>query len=404
MQKILYISGTVGLGHIVRDLAIARELRHIDPDLEICWLGSPTVNQVIREAGEKLHPDAGKWAEENIAMEKASSKNKYHVNLVRHTFGDLKNRDNNVQVFKEVTTNETFDLVIGDEAYEIHIEILKHPNVKRAPFVFVADFVGMDSMSKNPLEKLGVYFLNRIWAKDYRRKIRVSDLLLFVGEEEDIPDKKLGFLLPNRREYARDRNAQFIGYVLPFQPAQLADPETMKKKLGYPPAPLVICSIGGTSVGQELIHLCGRAYSIVKEEIPDLHLTMVCGPRLSSKSLSLQAGIDVREYVPNLYEHFAACDLAVVQGGGTSTLELTALRRPFIFFPLEGHSEQQIHVAARLDRQKAGVKLLFPQTTPEILAETIVRNIGQKVIWPQIRTDGAQRAAQLIHELLMKQK
>ena len=404
MQRILYISGAVGLGHVIRDLAIAHELRRIDPNLDITWLGSPTVNQVFREAGEKLHPEAGKWADETAEMEKVSAKEKYHVNLIWETVAVLKGRDRNVGVFKEATNREAFDLVIGDEAYEIHRGILKDPKIKKAPFVYIQDFIGMDSMSKNPLEKLGTYICNREWAKDYGRKNPVEDLLLFVGEEEDLPDKKFGFLLPNRREYARDRSAKFIGYILPFQPTQVADSEAVKKKLGYAPVPLVICSIGGTSVGQELLNLCGRTYSIVKERVPDLHLTIVCGPRLSSKSFSFQAGIEVREYVPNLYEHFAACDLAVVQGGGTSTLELTALRRPFIFFPLEGHSEQQIHVAARLARQKAGIKLLFSQTTPEILAETIVRNIGQKVTWPLIRTDGAQRAAGLIHELLMKQK
>ncbi len=37
MQKILYISGAVGLGHITRDLAIARQLRRRDPDLDITW-------------------------------------------------------------------------------------------------------------------------------------------------------------------------------------------------------------------------------------------------------------------------------------------------------------------------------------------------------------------------------
>ena len=58
--------------------------------------------------------------------------------------------------------------------------------------------------------------------------------------------------------------------------------------------------------------------------------------------------------MPRLYEHFAACDVAVVQGGGTSTLELTALRPPFVYFPLEGHAEQTLVVAKRLARQGAG--------------------------------------------------
>jgi UDP:flavonoid glycosyltransferase YjiC (YdhE family) len=68
-------------------------------------------------------------------------------------------------------------------------------------------------------------------------------------------------------------------------------------------------------------------------------MVIVCGPRIDPASVRAPAGVDVRGYVPRLYEHFAACDAAVVQGGGTTTLELTALRRPFIYLPLENHFE-----------------------------------------------------------------
>lgn len=56
--------------------------------------------------------------------------------------------------------------------------------------------------------------------------------------------------------------------------------------------------------------------------------------------------MEVRGYVDRLYEHFAVSDLAVVQAGGTTTLELTALRRPFLYFPVEEHFEQRVHVAS----------------------------------------------------------
>ena len=62
-------------------------------------------------------------------------------------------------------------------------------------------------------------------------------------------------------------------------------------------------------------------------------------------------------YVPNLYRHLAACDLAVVQGGLTTTMELTASRRPFLYFPLRHHFEQNIHVRHRLDRYGAGRRM-----------------------------------------------
>jgi len=68
----------------------------------------------------------------------------------------------------------------------------------------------------------------------------------------------------------------------------------------------------------------------------------ICGPCISPDSFSVPRGIEIKQYIPRLYEHFAASDLAIVLGGATSTLELTALQRPFLYFPLEGHFEQDI--------------------------------------------------------------
>jgi UDP-N-acetylglucosamine:LPS N-acetylglucosamine transferase len=116
--------------------------------------------------------------------------------------------------------------------------------------------------------------------------------------------------------------------------------------------------------------------------------------------VNVQPGIDVKGYVPNVYEHFAASDLAVVQAGNTSTIELTALKKPFIYFPLKDHYEQRIHVSHRLRRHNAGVFMDYANTTPQSLADAIVQNLGKKVDYADIPIYGAQKAAQFISKLL----
>jgi predicted glycosyltransferase len=400
MIRILFISGSIGLGHVFRDLAIARELRRQRPGIEISWIACPPASRIIYEAGEKLLPEADLWANANLVAEKASSTKPFEMNVLRFVMASRTEWTNNVAVFKRVTERERFDLIIGDETYEIGAALKKHPEIKNAPFLIIYDFIGMEAMTANPLERLGVYMWNRIWSKGYKRASKTIDAVLFVGEPEDIPDKSMGFLLPNRRTWAAYRNVRYVGYILPFSSSELAEKAGCWKSLGSGVGPLVIAAIGGTGIGKDLLELCGRAFLLAKEEIPDLRLMLVCGPRLDPNSIVAPEGVEVRGYVPDLYRHFAACDLAIVQGGGAVTLELTALRRPFLYFPLEGHCEQMNHVAERLSRHGAGIPMLFSRTTPEALARQITANVGREATWSFVAVDGAEKSAEIICQLL----
>jgi UDP:flavonoid glycosyltransferase YjiC (YdhE family) len=396
-KKVLYISGSLGLGHIVRDLAIARELRRQIPEVKISWLAAHPANLLLKEAGEEILPEADLYADENIPAENAASG--FTLNLMQYLSKANKEWKENVNVFKQVTDRQQFDVIIGDETYEITIALKKKDVIIESPFVMIYDFLGCDAMTWNPIEKLYAYMWNWIWSGN---KIFAEDknLALFVGELENIPDKSFGFLLPNRRDYARTYY-EFIGYIFPFDAAEYSDKAKIREKLGYGDGPLVVCSIGGTSIGKDLLELCGKAYPIIKESVPDLRMVLVCGPRLSPESLEVPEEVEVRGYIPSLYEHFAASELAIVQGGGTSTLELTALGRPFLYFPLEGHSEQQIHVEGRLNRHQAGIKMVYSRTTPNSLAKQVISNLGKEVNYASIPSNGAEKAVQLIKKLLI---
>ena len=57
-------------------------------------------------------------------------------------------------------------------------------------------------------------------------------------------------------------------------------------------------------------------------------------------------------------------------------------------------------MAGRLARNRAGVKMTYSKTTPKSLAKVVISNIGKEVNYAIIPTDGAQKAAQLINQLL----
>jgi UDP-N-acetylglucosamine:LPS N-acetylglucosamine transferase len=94
------------------------------------------------------------------------------------------------------------------------------------------------------------------------------------------------------------------------------------------------------------------------------------------------------------------CDLAVVQGGLTTAMELTAARRPFLYFPLRHHFEQNYHVRHRLERYRAGRCMDYQTAGPSDIAAAIADEIGRDVDYLPVATDGAARAAALIAALL----
>src|SRR6185503_11584899 len=110
--------------------------------------------------------------------------------------------------------------------------------------------------------------------------------------------------------------------------------------------------------------------------------------------------LEVHGYVDRLYRHLSVCDLAVVQGGLTTTMELTALRRPFLYFPLHHHFEQQIHVTHRLERYGAGTRMDYTTATPESIGAAVALELNRPVAYHAVATDGARRAAAMIKDLV----
>jgi predicted glycosyltransferase len=159
-------------------------------------------------------------------------------------------------------------------------------------------------------------------------------------------------------------------------------------------------TVGGSGVGADLLRRVIAAYPEAKRGAPDLRMIVVAGPRIDPDSLPYLDGLEVLPYVHDLYRHLAACDLAVVQGGLTTAMELTAGGRPFLYFPLKHHFEQRIHVAHRLDRYGAGRRMEYDDSPPDAIAEAIVDELGRKVDYRPVETDGARRAAASIAELL----
>jgi pimeloyl-ACP methyl ester carboxylesterase/predicted glycosyltransferase len=394
-KRALYISSPIGLGHAQRDAAIADELRKLHPGLEIDWLAQDPVTAVLAARGERLHPASKYLASESGHIESESAGHNLHA------FQAIRRMDEillaNFMVFHDVVRDEDYDLWIGDEAWELDYYLHENPGQKRAAYAWLTDFVGWLPMpSGGDREAFLTADYNADMIEHIARFPHVRDRAIFVGDPDDVVPNAFGPDLPLIRDWTQ-QHYDFPGYITGFGPGQLAD----RQALGYRDDERVcLVTVGGSGVGGSLLRKVIAAYPEARDRVPGLRMIVVTGPRIDPASLPAHDGLEIRPYVHELYRHLAVCDLAVVQGGLSTTMELTASRRPFLYFPLRDHFEQNLHVRHRLERYRAGRCMDYDSTTPADIATAIASEIGRDVDYRAVATDGAARAAAMLASLL----
>jgi pimeloyl-ACP methyl ester carboxylesterase/predicted glycosyltransferase len=397
-KRALFVCSPIGLGHAQRDVAIARELRQLVPDLEIDWLAQHPVTAVLEGEGERVHPMSAELANESHHMESESAEHDLHCFQAWRRMDEILLA--NFMVFHDVVRDESYDLWIGDEAWELDYYLHENPEEKRAAYVWLTDFVGWLPMPDGgEREAFLTADYNAEMIEHIARFPRVRDRALYVGNADDVVSDSFGPDLPLIRDWT-EQHFDFAGYVTGFDPAAFADREKLRAELGYAPGEQVcLVTVGGSGVGGHLLRRVVDAFPEAKELVPELRMVVVAGPRIDPAAFPEADGLESHAYVHNLYRHLAACDLAVVQGGLTTAMELTANRRPFLYFPLSHHFEQSFHVRHRLERYGAGRAMDFETATPATIAQAIAEEIGREVDYAPVETDGAAKAAARIAEL-----
>ncbi len=399
-RRAIFVSSSIGLGHIQRDLAVARELRELVPDLEIHWWAQHPVTAVLQAAGEIIHPKSHLQALESAHWEEESSQHELHA------FYAFRRMDKilvaNFMLFHEAVQETPYDVWIGDESWEVDYFLHENPELKSVPYVFLTDVIGFLPVDPtgDPREAALCADYNAEMIEQRARYPWLRDRSLYIGEYDELPEASLGPGLPDVRDWARDWFAA-VGYVLSFDPLEYRDSQALRAKLGYGTGyPLLFTAVGGTAVGRNLLERVIEGFALLKEDVPDARMVMITGPRIASTDLPEAPGLEKRPYVHNLFEHLACADAAIVQGGLSTAMELVAVRRPFAYVPLRKHFEQQTYVSHRLRHYGVQDRLEYENLTPCRVGETLRRLIGAPVTYREVPRDGPRRAALEIAALL----
>jgi pimeloyl-ACP methyl ester carboxylesterase/UDP:flavonoid glycosyltransferase YjiC (YdhE family) len=404
-RRALWISSPIGLGHVQRDLAIARAARTRVPDLEIHWWAQPPVTDVLAEAGEIIHPASSEMTSESAHWESEATDHDLPAFYAFRRMDEIFCA--NYLLFDDVVRDTGYDLWVGDECWEIDYYLHENPERKIAPYVFMTDVIGfLPTHPADPREAELCADYNADSIEKRERFPHLRDLSMFIGSFDELPDLPFGPGLPGIRSWSR-KWFSTVPYVVPFNPAAYRDRGRLRRRLGYAQdQPLLVAAVGGTAVGTSLLELTCDAFARLRKQVPNARMMLVTGPRIDPRLLPDVEGMDKRGYVPNLFEHLACADAAVVQGGLSTTMELVAARRPFIYFPLRRHWEQQHFVTHRLAHYQAGLQMDYATTSSDDLATAMRAALAQNSTGPgyrQVPRHGATQAAAHITALLARQ-
>src|SRR5262249_46834126 len=157
----------------------------------------------------------------------------------------------------------------GDEAWELDYFLHENPELKRAAYVWLTDFVGWLPMPDGGAREAYLTAdYNAEMIEHIARFPRIRDRAIFVGNAEDVVDERFGPDLPLIRDWT-SRHFSFAGYVTGFDPRELGDRDRLRAELGYRPDELVcIVTVGGSGVGGELLRRVIGAYPQARQLVP----------------------------------------------------------------------------------------------------------------------------------------
>ena len=295
MNECDFFSSPIGLGHVTRDIAIARNLHEFSINF-ITGSGAAKMLQKLDFKIDDVYNPPSFIVNEGILK----NQTKWLWNYF-HYYKNCKNISEKI-----LETNRT-DLVISDEDFAslTVAQNLKIPNILITDVLETKFTKGIASL------------IERKMNKSMMNIVKNCDVVIIPEKGDDYDNiKKVG---PIVREINISR-------------------KELRKKFSWDKITIVI-SIGGTSAG---LFLIDKSIEAILKINQDIEIIVVSGPSVSKKFENVKN----LGFVDNLHELIFASDLIISLAGKSTIDEARAYGTPGIFIPIKNHFEQEDNAKA----------------------------------------------------------
>ena len=326
-MKVLFMTCGIGMGHISRDITLAKKLQEKNVDVTFASYGPGY--EMLAQSGKyetaKL-PDVQFYGGDDGLDIKYTAKKSVPVPFIF-----LKSIYKESKLIKKVKP----DVVIADSHYSAPITC----KILKIPCILITNELTLN------FAELYTSKIIEYGEKGLKRFIEgVSNQCNTII----IPDIKDSIEIPSKLK----DSTIFTGPFLKRNPQEIGDKKELRKKLGFHADDhIVLVTVGGSKFGKKLLKLIMDSAKWV-----DCHkIIIVTGPQISPDFIGSSDKVVKKKFLEDIMEWMKISDVVISLAGHNTTMELASLGIPSIIVPIDNHSEQ---IKNALNMEKYGISLI----------------------------------------------
>ena len=380
-MRVLFGVSSVGLGHVRRSIAIAKGLRDLG-NFEIEWVSSEPGISLISGCGERVIPVSKELTSLSRAMEEGVMNGRLDdMSKVARKSSNIAKQ--NYSILKKHLVE--YDVIVQDEFAETMFSFMwdKKP-VLPSRKAIVTDYYRFKTFSRNPIDKVVMWYANRMLARVYRN----SSVRIFADDLDSIPERL--------RSSAQDE-FEIVGPIVGEAPKESR--ANLRKKL-FPYLKgdkILLITVGGTATGKALLDFVVSNSNEITNTL-GMSIVLLLGSRVERSIYPEDSEIlSFVPFTPNTLEFFKAADCVVTQAGASTLNEVASIGTPCVSVPISNHWEQEAN--AQRYRKKFGFGIVNYSSLDFVSFTRAVQKSMKSEYEPADFRKGVERSARLIFDL-----